>query len=90
MQPDLGDTGVITGYFLNHTSTAVLSIPSFYAYGDAVVSFSDTIGEFLRRSKQAGMTKVVIDVQQNGGGDTLLAVDAFKRVCLSQWICDLC
>lgn len=86
VQPDLGDAGVLSGYFFNHTSTAVLSIPSFQAFGDAVVTFSDTIGEFLRRSKQAGMTKVVIDVQQNGGGDTLLAVDAFKRVRISQMI----
>lgn len=81
-QADLGNTGVLTGYFLKDISTAVLSIPSFLAFGDAVVTFSDTIGEFLRRSKKAGMKKVLIDLQQNAGGINLLAVDAFKQVGL--------
>lgn len=79
-QADLGISGVLTGYFLEDISTAVLSIPSFLAFGDAVVTFSDTIGEFLQRSKKAGMRKVLIDVQQNLGGVNLLAVDAFKQV----------
>lgn len=81
-QTDLGVSGVLTGYFLDDISTAVLSIPSFLAFGDAVVSFSDTIGEFLKRSKKTGMKKVLIDVQQNAGGVNLLAVDAFKQVGL--------
>ena len=81
-QADLGNTGVLTGYFLEEISTAVLSIPSFLAYGDAVVTFSDTIGNFLKRSKKAGMKKVLIDLQQNAGGINLLAVDAFKQVGL--------
>lgn len=82
VQPDLRTNGggFLTGYFMNDSSTAVLSIPSFDAYGDAIGTFSATIGEFLQRSKEAGLKKVVIDVQQNGGGDTLLAIDAFKQV----------
>lgn len=79
-QADLGASGVLTGYFLADISTAVLSIPSFLAFGDAVVTFSDTIGEFLMRSQKAGMKKVVIDVQQNSGGINLLAIDAYKQV----------
>lgn len=81
-QADLGTSGVLTGYFLDDISTAVLSIPSFLAFGDAVVTFSDTIGEFLKRSKKAGMKKVLVDLQQNAGGINLLAVDAFKQVGL--------
>ena len=78
-QPNLGSGGWITGYFLNATSTGVLSIPSFQMTGEALESFSDTIGTFLDRAKQAGMSNIVIDLQQNGGGDELLAVDAFKH-----------
>lgn len=81
-QPDLGNTGVLTGYFLEDISTAVLSIPSFLAYGDAVVTFSNTIEYFLKRSKKAGMKKVLIDLQQNAGGINLLAIDTFKQVSL--------
>ncbi|KAI9767093.1 MAG: hypothetical protein M1840_005882 [Geoglossum simile] len=80
-QADLGTYGggSISGYFLNSTSISVLSIPSFDEFGDAVNTFQDTIGEFITRSKAAGLQKVVIDVQQNLGGQPLLAIDAFKQ-----------
>jgi hypothetical protein len=80
-QPDLGTYGggFISGYFFKDSSIAVLSIPSFQETGVAVNTFSSTIGEFLSASKAAGMEKVVIDLQQNYGGDALLAFDAFKQ-----------
>ena len=84
-QPDLGllNGGVITGYFLNDGETAVLSIPSFDVNGEAVLTFSPTISEFLQQSKAKGYQRVIIDVQKNGGGGYLLATDTFKQVCLS-------
>lgn len=80
-QPNLGlaNGGSITGYFLNDGITAVLSIPSFEVTGEAVVSFSTTIGEFISRTKAAGLTRVIIDLQRNTGGSDILAVDAFKQ-----------
>lgn len=71
--------GLLTGYFLENISTAVLSIPSFSMSGDDVQSFSDTVQEFLDASHAAGMQKILIDLQQNLGGDTLLANDTFKH-----------
>jgi len=79
VQPDLGASGVLTGYFLHDISVAVLSIPSFSAYDTAVEDFSNTVTEFLQKAKRAGLTKVLIDLQQNSGGDTLLAYDTFKQ-----------
>ena len=73
------DGGVVTGYFLD-SSVGVLSIPSFNMIGDTLMQFSNTVGEFLSLSKQAGMTKILVDVQQNYGGDPLLSVDTFKHV----------
>jgi Peptidase family S41 len=78
-QQHLGVTGTVTGYFLHDNSIAVLSIPSFQAYGASVTDFSNTITNFLQRSKEAGLKKVLIDLQQNLGGDTLLAFDIFKQ-----------
>ncbi|KAF7508487.1 hypothetical protein GJ744_009200 [Endocarpon pusillum] len=79
-QADLGDSGFITGYFLPDGLTAVLSIPTFYA-ADAYTlgNFSQTISDFLHESTQAGMTKVVIDIQENSGGASFLAIDTFKQ-----------
>ena len=72
--------GTVTGYLLRDTSVGVLSIPSFYAYGEDVQGFSNAIGDFLQLSKQNGMARIVVDLQQNGGGIPLLAIDAFKQV----------
>ena len=71
--------GFLTGYFLKDISTAVLSIPTFYMEGDDVQTFSDTVQKFLDAAHTAGLSKVLIDLQQNLGGDTLLAVDTFKH-----------
>ena len=82
VQPDLSlfGSGVLTGYFFNDTLTGVLSIPSFDS--DDEISFTNTVSEFLSRSKEAGMKKIVIDLQQNAGGNALLAFDTFKQVSI--------
>lgn len=77
LYPDGG--GFVTGYFLKDLSTAVLSIPTFEMYGDDIQTFSDTVQKFLTEAHQAGLQKILIDLQQNLGGDTLLAVDTFKH-----------
>ncbi|MCJ1465052.1 hypothetical protein MMC07_003668 [Pseudocyphellaria aurata] len=71
--------GYLSGYFLKDKSIAVLSIPSFDEYGEAIGTFSTTIDEFIKKSLKNGMKKVVIDVQQNSGGGVFLAIDAFKQ-----------
>ena len=37
------------------------------------------MANFITQSKQAGLQKLVIDLQQNSGGQTFLAIDTFKR-----------
>ncbi len=80
-QPNLGldNGGVVSGYFLNDGITAVLSIPSFEVTGEAVMSFSTTIGDFIRQTRAAGLTRIIIDLQRNFGGSDILAIDAFKQ-----------
>jgi hypothetical protein len=69
----------LLGYFLHSISTSVLSIPSFDEFDDAIDTFQSTIARFIAQSKNAGLQKVVIDLQQNLGGQTLLAIDTFKQ-----------
>ncbi|CZR66660.1 uncharacterized protein PAC_16561 [Phialocephala subalpina] len=80
-QTDLGTYGggYVSGYFLNSTSISVLSIPSFDEYDAALNTFQSTISDFIARSKAVGLQKVVIDLQQNTGGQPLLAIDTFKQ-----------
>lgn len=83
VQPDLGNTGFVTGYFLHDILTAVLSIPTFQTFDqNSTQAFSAVIGQFLQSGKAAGMTRVIVDLQQNTGGDALLASDTFRQVAL--------
>lgn len=69
-------------FFLHDSSVAVLSITDFAGYEDTAQEFLRTVSTFLRRSKEAGLKKVVIDVQQNRGGQAFLAIETFKLVSL--------
>jgi hypothetical protein len=79
-QQNLTAGGWFTGYFLNKTSTAVISLPSFDFEADAVKGFQDALTLFLAKCKQANMKKLVIDVQANGGGTIVTGFDLFKQV----------
>jgi len=80
VQKGLGNGGFATGYFLNKSSIAVLSIPSFDMEGPLGLTFQQFVTEFLKRSKAAGMKKLVIDLQGNGGGVIYEGFDLFKQV----------
>lgn len=71
--------GSVSGYFLKKELIAVLSLPSFQEDGDNIGNFSKAVTKFIAASKKAGSKKVVIDLQQNYGGDALLAYDTFKQ-----------
>jgi hypothetical protein len=79
-QPPAPNAGYLTSYFINESSLAVLSVPSFGMTGVAPQGFSDVIAEFLSLSKESGMKKLLIDLQGNGGGTALLADELFKHV----------
>ncbi|CAK4035021.1 peptidase s41 family [Lecanosticta acicola] len=78
-QQDLGlfTDGALTGYFLAESSTAVLSLPTFEQYGDAVDTFSQAVTDFINNATQRKATNVIIDLQQNPGGAVPLAFSTF-------------
>jgi Peptidase family S41 len=81
-QPDLSvlGGGIVSGYFLDDISTAVLSIPGFQQYGEYIESFADTVGVFIANATTKGLKKLVVDLQQNSGGEVLLAITTFKQL----------
>jgi hypothetical protein len=80
-QDDLGTFGggFVSGYFLNSTNVAVLSIPSFEAEQEEATTFDSAILDFITTSQKANMKKIVIDLQSNYGGSPIVATDTFKR-----------
>lgn len=80
VQKFLGSGGFCSGYFLNKSSIAVLSIPTFDMADEFGLTFQEFLTEFLAKSKAAGMKKLVIDLQGNPGGQVFLATELFKQV----------
>jgi hypothetical protein len=67
-------SGIVTGYMLDAMKTAVLILPSFD--GDAN-TYMNAVEEFFEKAK--GARHVIIDLQQNSGGQELLALDLYHR-----------
>ncbi|MCJ1432440.1 hypothetical protein MMC27_001796 [Xylographa pallens] len=84
--PIVGQSGgFVVGYFLNGTGfedIAVLSLPDFQPLISQVsgVDFQFTIQNFLAAAISAGKSKLVIDLQANGGGSTYLGFDTFLQL----------
>ncbi|KAF2866402.1 hypothetical protein BDV95DRAFT_209640 [Massariosphaeria phaeospora] len=75
----LEGAGVVTGYMLKDISTAILSIPTFVQTGNNALNFRKAVQDFIGNATQAGISRVVIDLQQNSGGLNFLAYDTFKQ-----------
>ncbi|KAF1959262.1 hypothetical protein CC80DRAFT_467721 [Byssothecium circinans] len=82
VQYDLGifHTGLVSGYFLDDISTGVLSLPSFDVLSSTIGNYSGTVTRFLKEASLQGMDNIVIDLQRNTGGVTLLAYTTFKSL----------
>jgi hypothetical protein len=80
-QPKLAVSGggVLTGYFFEDTSTGVLSIPTFQQDGENKGYFADTVDKFIADAQEKGITKVIIDLQQNYGGNVDHAFVTFRQ-----------
>jgi hypothetical protein len=81
--------GSIAAFFLpNSSDTAVISIQSFLGKASAPFNFENPIAlEFqavtsnlLAAAREAGKTRLIIDIRGNGGGDIFLAYDFFKQL----------
>lgn len=74
----------VAGYFLNDTgneNVAVLSIPSYNAaLPGQEIEFQNVVQSFLAAAQQAGKTKLIIDLQANGGGIVNLGLDTFTQL----------
>jgi hypothetical protein len=79
----LGPLNLINGYFIDgegYNDVAVLSVPNFVGNSVAGTLFQKTSQEFLAKALAAGKTKLIIDLQANGGGTILQGYDLFKQL----------
>lgn len=71
--------GVVSGYFLNDISTGVLSIPTFLQFDPNTDYFQDAVSYFIGNATQNNISRIVIDLQTNSGGEVFLAYNTFKQ-----------
>lgn len=80
--PVIGTTdGVVGGYYppgADVADVAILAIRSFHPDVSAA-QFQAAITDFINRAKSDGKTKMVIDLQGNGGGLILLGYELFHQ-----------
>jgi hypothetical protein len=78
-----GPGGLINGYFLDdpdYQDVAVLQVPNFVGDTSAEIPFQRATKQFLPKALEAGKTKLIIDLQANGGGTILQGYDLFKQL----------
>lgn len=78
-----GPGNLINGFFIEgpgYEDVAVLSVPNFVGSSSAEIGFQETTREFIPKALAAGKTKLIIDLQANGGGTILQGYDLFKQL----------
>lgn len=70
--------GVVTGYIQDNGTLGVLSIPSFDEAGYDTKSFSWAVNNFTEMASRQNVSRIIIDVSGNQGGQVLLALFTFS------------
>ena len=79
----IGPLNLINGYYVDgdaYEDVAVLSVPNFVGSSFAEQLFQQTSQEFIPKALADGKTKLIIDLQANGGGTILQGYDLFKQL----------
>lgn len=73
--------GTASGYYLEgngYNTTAVLTLTSFAPQSNS--DFQDVVSTFLAKAVRDGKTKLILDLQANGGGFIYLGYDLFRQL----------
>ncbi|KAJ3579832.1 hypothetical protein NPX13_g735 [Xylaria arbuscula] len=71
---------IVSGYFIDEPGfedVAVLVLLSFDSY---FIDFQTAVQDFFAKAVEAGKTKLIIDLQANGGGTILQGYDTFRQI----------
>ncbi|KAI4651155.1 uncharacterized protein J4E79_009354 [Alternaria viburni] len=78
-----GPQGLINGFYIDaagYEDVAVLQVPNFVGNVRAEVPFQELTQNFIPKALADGKTKLIIDLQANGGGTILQGYDMFKQL----------
>ncbi|KAF1961555.1 peptidase S41 family protein [Byssothecium circinans] len=80
---DSGAAGAIKGYYIQgsgYEDVAVLQLLDFVSVDQYEEDFQATSKRFFAKAAADGKTKLILDVQANGGGTILQGYDLFKQL----------
>ncbi|KAJ4369800.1 hypothetical protein N0V83_005564 [Neocucurbitaria cava] len=78
-----GPQNLINGFYVDapgYEDVAVLQVPNFVGSTAAEVPFQRLTRDFIPKALADGKTKLIIDLQANGGGTILQGYDMFKQL----------
>ncbi|OAL55405.1 hypothetical protein IQ07DRAFT_166454 [Pyrenochaeta sp. DS3sAY3a] len=78
-----GPSNLINAFYIDapgYEDVAVLQVPNFVGSTSAEVPFQRLTQQFLPKALADGKTKLIIDLQANGGGTILQGYDLFKQL----------
>jgi hypothetical protein len=78
-----GPSKLINGFYISapgYEDVAVLQVPNFVGSSSAEIAFQELTKNFIPKALADGKTKLVIDLQANGGGTVLQGYDMFKQL----------
>jgi hypothetical protein len=78
-----GPQDLINGFYIDadgYQDVAVLQVPNFVGSSSAEIPFQQLTQQFIPKALADGKTKLIIDLQANGGGTILQGYDMFKQL----------
>ncbi|KAH8165545.1 hypothetical protein CIB48_g2681 [Xylaria polymorpha] len=74
------DDQVVSGYFIDEPGFEDVAVLVMLSFSSDFVTFQSAVQDFFDKAIEAGKTKLIVDVQANGGGTILQGYDTFRQI----------
>ncbi|KAI3333505.1 hypothetical protein F4824DRAFT_503052 [Ustulina deusta] len=74
------DDQIVSGYFIDEPGFEDVAILVMLSFASDFVSFQSAVQNFFAKAVEAGKTKLIVDLQANGGGTILQGYDTFRQI----------
>ncbi|KAI1120080.1 hypothetical protein F5Y10DRAFT_259121 [Nemania abortiva] len=71
---------MVSGYFIDEPGFEDVAVLVMLSFSSDFVTFQSAVQEFFAKAVESGKTKLIVDVQANGGGTILQGYDTFRQI----------
>ncbi|TGJ79338.1 hypothetical protein E0Z10_g9423 [Xylaria hypoxylon] len=71
---------IVSGYFIDEPGFEDVAVLVILSFSSDFLYFQSTVQEFFAKAVEAGKTKLIVDLQANGGGTILQGYDTFRQI----------